>query len=171
MLQLRNRFLRLRQEFDAAARERHLAGRARDQLDPHLLLELAHAVTDCRLRQVEMRGRFSKAAAFRDAEKGLQAEEVYSHADARIGLVHLYMNYIHQSMRKFHLLFNGIRTMSAPPCLGHAFARALPVLSGTRGVNKMARIIGAIATSHTPTIGFALDSQKQSDPVWKPIFE
>ena len=35
----------------------------------------------------------------------------------------------------------------------------------------MARIIGAIATSHTPTIGFALDSQKQSDPVWKPIFE
>jgi gallate dioxygenase len=35
----------------------------------------------------------------------------------------------------------------------------------------MARIIGAIATSHTPTIGFALDSQKHSDPVWKPIFE
>jgi len=35
----------------------------------------------------------------------------------------------------------------------------------------MARIIGAIATSHTPTIGFALDSRKQSDPVWKPIFE
>jgi len=35
----------------------------------------------------------------------------------------------------------------------------------------MARIIGAIATSHTPTIGFALDSQKQDDPVWKPIFE
>jgi gallate dioxygenase len=35
----------------------------------------------------------------------------------------------------------------------------------------MARIIGAIATSHTPTIGFALDSKKQSDPVWKPIFE
>ena len=35
----------------------------------------------------------------------------------------------------------------------------------------MARIIGAIATSHTPTIGFALDNQKQSDPVWKPIFE
>ncbi len=35
----------------------------------------------------------------------------------------------------------------------------------------MARIIGAIATSHTPTIGFALDTNKQSDPVWKPIFE
>ncbi len=35
----------------------------------------------------------------------------------------------------------------------------------------MARIIGAIASSHTPTIGFALDAAKQNDPVWKPIFD
>ena len=35
----------------------------------------------------------------------------------------------------------------------------------------MARIVGAIATSHTPTIGFAVDAGKQQDPVWKPIFE
>jgi gallate dioxygenase len=35
----------------------------------------------------------------------------------------------------------------------------------------LARIIGAIATSHTPTIGFAFDSNKQNDPVWKPIFD
>jgi gallate dioxygenase len=35
----------------------------------------------------------------------------------------------------------------------------------------MASIIGAIAASHTPTIGFALDTHKQNDPVWKPIFE
>jgi gallate dioxygenase len=35
----------------------------------------------------------------------------------------------------------------------------------------MARIVGAIATSHTPTIGFAYDGKKQNDPVWKPIFE
>lgn len=35
----------------------------------------------------------------------------------------------------------------------------------------MARIIGAIGTSHSPTIGFALDRQKQHDPVWAPIFE
>lgn len=35
----------------------------------------------------------------------------------------------------------------------------------------MARIIGAIAASHTPTIGFAYDKQKQDDPVWRPIFE
>ena len=35
----------------------------------------------------------------------------------------------------------------------------------------MARIIGGIASSHTPTIGFALDAQKQSDPTWAPIFE
>jgi hypothetical protein len=35
----------------------------------------------------------------------------------------------------------------------------------------MARIIGAIATSHTPTIGFAYDGKKQNDPVWKPIFD
>jgi gallate dioxygenase len=35
----------------------------------------------------------------------------------------------------------------------------------------MARIVGAIATSHTPTIGFAVDGRKQHDPVWKPIFD
>ena len=35
----------------------------------------------------------------------------------------------------------------------------------------MAKIIGAIGTSHSPTIGFALDRQKQNDPVWAPIFE
>jgi len=35
----------------------------------------------------------------------------------------------------------------------------------------MARIIGAIASSHTPTIGFALDKQKQDDPAWAPIFD
>src|SRR5580700_4455737 len=34
----------------------------------------------------------------------------------------------------------------------------------------MARIVGAIGTSHTPTIGFALDQSKQSDPSWAPIF-
>lgn len=35
----------------------------------------------------------------------------------------------------------------------------------------MARIIGAIASSHTPTIGFALDARKHEDPAWKPIFD
>jgi gallate dioxygenase len=35
----------------------------------------------------------------------------------------------------------------------------------------MARIIGAVACSHTPTIGFAFDKHKQQDPVWAPIFE
>ena len=32
----------------------------------------------------------------------------------------------------------------------------------------MATILGGIATSHTPTIGFALDTHKQSDPVGRP---
>lgn len=35
----------------------------------------------------------------------------------------------------------------------------------------MATIVGGIATSHTPTIGFALDANKQSDSVWAPIFK
>ena len=34
----------------------------------------------------------------------------------------------------------------------------------------MAYVVGAIATSHTPTIGFAFDNDKASDPVWAPIF-
>jgi gallate dioxygenase len=35
----------------------------------------------------------------------------------------------------------------------------------------MATIIGGVAVSHTPTIGFAYDTHKQDDPVWAPIFE
>ncbi len=35
----------------------------------------------------------------------------------------------------------------------------------------MARIVGAVATSHTPTIGFAHDRKSPDDPVWGPIFE
>ncbi|MEX8520115.1 MAG: gallate dioxygenase [Leptothrix sp. (in: b-proteobacteria)] len=35
----------------------------------------------------------------------------------------------------------------------------------------MATIIGGVAVSHTPTIGFAFDRDKQTDPVWAPIFE
>lgn len=35
----------------------------------------------------------------------------------------------------------------------------------------MAKIIGAIAASHTPTIGFALDTGKQNDSAWAPIFK
>ena len=35
----------------------------------------------------------------------------------------------------------------------------------------MAKIIGGIACSHTPTIGFAYDKQERNSPVWGPIFE
>ncbi len=35
----------------------------------------------------------------------------------------------------------------------------------------MATIVGAVASSHTPTIGFAFDRHKQDDPAWAPIFE
>ena len=35
----------------------------------------------------------------------------------------------------------------------------------------MARIIGGIGASHSPTIGYAKDTGKQHDPAWKPIFD
>ncbi|MFB2014868.1 gallate dioxygenase, partial [Shigella flexneri] len=35
----------------------------------------------------------------------------------------------------------------------------------------MANILGGIAVSHTPTIGFAVDHHKQQDPAWSPIFQ
>jgi gallate dioxygenase len=35
----------------------------------------------------------------------------------------------------------------------------------------MATILGGIACSHTPTIGFAYDKHKEDDPVWAPIFK
>ncbi len=34
----------------------------------------------------------------------------------------------------------------------------------------MAQIIGGVAASHTPTIGFAYDAHKQDDDAWAPIF-
>ena len=35
----------------------------------------------------------------------------------------------------------------------------------------MARLIGGIGASHSPTIGYAKDTGKQLDPAWKPIFD
>jgi gallate dioxygenase len=35
----------------------------------------------------------------------------------------------------------------------------------------MARIVGGIGASHSPTIGFAKDTGKHQDPAWKPIFD
>ena len=35
----------------------------------------------------------------------------------------------------------------------------------------MARIIGGLAASHTPTIGFAYDRNQRDDPAWAPIFD
>ncbi len=35
----------------------------------------------------------------------------------------------------------------------------------------MARILGGIGCSHTPTIGFAEDRSRPGDPVWAPVFE
>lgn len=35
----------------------------------------------------------------------------------------------------------------------------------------MARIIGGIGASHSPTIGYAKDTNKHNDPAWKPIFD
>jgi len=35
----------------------------------------------------------------------------------------------------------------------------------------VATIIGGIATSHTPSIAFAVDTQEPTDPVWAPVFE
>ena len=34
----------------------------------------------------------------------------------------------------------------------------------------MASIVGGIAASHTPTIGFAFDRDKRNDPAWTPVF-
>src|SRR4029079_4517570 len=35
----------------------------------------------------------------------------------------------------------------------------------------MATIVGGVSSSHTPTSGSALDTRKQDDPAWTPIFE
>jgi gallate dioxygenase len=35
----------------------------------------------------------------------------------------------------------------------------------------MARIVGGIGASHSPTIGYAKDTGKHQDPAWKPIFD
>ena len=35
----------------------------------------------------------------------------------------------------------------------------------------MAQIIGAVATSHVPSIGNAIERGQQNDPYWKPFFD
>jgi gallate dioxygenase len=35
----------------------------------------------------------------------------------------------------------------------------------------MARIVGGLGASHSPTIGYAKDTGKHNDPAWKPIFD
>src|SRR5262249_36049231 len=111
---------RLRQEVDAGAGQRHLAGGAGEQLDAELVLELAHAMADRGLRQVEGRCSALKAAALGDAEEGLQAEEIDAHFGSRRSvasrmILHrsAYMHQIHQCMQKFHLLSRGPKPMSA----------------------------------------------------------
>lgn len=44
-------------------------------------------------------------------------------------------------------------------------------LYGLTGDMNMARIIGGLAVSHTPTIGYAVDHDKQEEAAWAPIFE
>src|SRR5450830_1335573 len=44
-------------------------------------------------------------------------------------------------------------------------------LSISRSETHLAKIIGAIGTSHVPTIGIAYDKGKQQDPAWAPLFE
>lgn len=41
----------------------------------------------------------------------------------------------------------------------------------SRSETHLAKIIGAIGTSHVPTIGIAYDKGKQQDPAWAPLFE
>ena len=89
LLQPGDRRLRLGQKIDAGAGQRHLAGGAGEQLDAELVLELAHAMADRGLRQVEVRGGLLEAAALRDAEESLQAEKVDAHGrgDICIGFI------------------------------------------------------------------------------------
>ena len=79
VFELGQRLLRLGQEVDAGPRQRHLARRPREQLQPEVLLKLAHAMTDRGLRQIEMRRCALEAAAFGDADERLQPEKVDAH--------------------------------------------------------------------------------------------
>jgi gallate dioxygenase len=57
-----------------------------------------------------------------------------------------------------------------PSLAGQRVGLAGVTLASRSTEQLMATIVGGIATSHTPTIGFALDAKKQQDPVWAPIF-
>src|SRR6266704_6247557 len=60
-----------------------------------------------------------------------------------------------------HATPTGIRQAEAPSSVRLTIRRS----------TGMARIIGGVAASHTPTIGFAYDQNKQDDPSWGPIFQ
>jgi len=48
--------------------------------------------------------------------------------------------------------------------------RLSDLFASTDRSDGMAKIVGGIGASHTPTIGFAKDARKQDDPGWAPIF-
>jgi gallate dioxygenase len=60
--------------------------------------------------------------------------------------------------------------MPPPRLPPYASPWAPTATQAAESTRTMARIIGAIATSHTPTIGFAYDKNQREDPVWAPIF-
>src|SRR5207302_10363410 len=72
-------------------------------------------------------------------------------------------NRYHRSRRHLYYLFNVafFLMMRRPPR-----STLFPYTTLFRS-----RIIGGIAASHTPTIGFAYDRNKRDDPVWAPIFK
>ena len=72
-----------RQQRRAGRGQRDLPGGAQEKRRAERFLELADAVAQRRLRQVEVRGRRPEAAALGDADEGLEPEDVNPHADAR----------------------------------------------------------------------------------------
>ena len=71
---------RPRQQDRAGRRQRNLPGGSQEEGCAERFLKLADAVAQRRLRQVEMGRGGAEAASFRDADEGLQTEDVDAHA-------------------------------------------------------------------------------------------
>ncbi|MCY1556876.1 hypothetical protein D9M68_936730 [compost metagenome] len=81
--ELLHRVARARQQGATRIGERNLPCGACDQAHPEGLLQLAHAVADGGLRQVELGRRELEAAALDDGEEGLDAQEINRHGKNR----------------------------------------------------------------------------------------
>ena len=80
-------FLHLGQESEAGLGQRNLSCRPGQKLDAEILFQLANAVAESCLRQVQVRRGMLKAASLRNGDEGMKSQKIDAHSKLQQGLL------------------------------------------------------------------------------------